>query len=326
MLLSIVIPVYNGEKYIGNCLESIIQNTQCKDIEILIVNDGSKDNTAKILEEYVTKDSRIKAYNNTNHGVSYTRNYALEKSIGEYVMFIDSDDFLSENWFAIVEADIKEGKDIVYYTSNEKLKELSKEKVIEEIMCMGEKVNFFACPFSKILKREIIQETRFDNNITNGEDMLFNLEMILKTDNYKVSNKSFYNYIVHQGSITQSFKPQIINSEKLFLIKLSEVLEKSDLKSDFVDRIKTHCERKIILSLSNKISFIPKYADAKKEFKKMHEEPYNEILKKISYKVTSKKDVLLVLNKLKFHYIVYKIFRNSNKKKFKDSIEFCIKL
>ena len=84
-ILSIIIPAYNCEKYICQCLESIISY---KNIEIIVINDGSTDNTKELLEKY----TKIKFYNNENYGVSYTRNFGIKEATGKYIMFIDSDD------------------------------------------------------------------------------------------------------------------------------------------------------------------------------------------------------------------------------------------
>ena len=92
--ISIIIPAYNAEKYIDKCLDSLINQTK-KEIEIIIVNDGSKDKTEEIIKSYT--DSRIKYYKNTNKGIGYTRNYGIEKSTGKYLMFLDSDDYYEKN-------------------------------------------------------------------------------------------------------------------------------------------------------------------------------------------------------------------------------------
>ena len=92
--ISVIIPVYNGEKYIRKCLDSVINQTK-KEIEIVVVNDGSTDNTESIIKEY--KDKRIKYFKNTNHGIGYSRNFGVSKSSGKYIMFLDSDDYIDKD-------------------------------------------------------------------------------------------------------------------------------------------------------------------------------------------------------------------------------------
>ena len=92
-IISIIVPVYNAEKFIHVCLDSIIEQT-FKDFEVVIVDDGSNDNSGAICDEYCNKDKRFKVYHRENHGVSATRNYALGKCHGDYICFLDSDDYI----------------------------------------------------------------------------------------------------------------------------------------------------------------------------------------------------------------------------------------
>ena len=95
--ISIVVPVYNGEKYISKCLDSLI-NQLYKNIEIIIINDGSSDNTEKICNKYKEIDSRIKLISVDNGGVSRARNIGIENATGQFLMFCDSDDYASKDW------------------------------------------------------------------------------------------------------------------------------------------------------------------------------------------------------------------------------------
>lgn len=96
-LISIIIPIYNVEKYLAQCLDSAINQTHTN-LEIICINDGSTDNCKKILKDYEKKDDRIVVYNNKNEGVGAARNYGVQKSKGEYIYFIDSDDYISPNY------------------------------------------------------------------------------------------------------------------------------------------------------------------------------------------------------------------------------------
>ena len=105
--LSVIIPVYNVEQYLPKCLASVVQQT-LKDIEIICVNDGSTDNCLKILEEFKSKDNRIKIINKENAGLGNARNTGLEEAKGEYISFIDSDDYIDENFFELLYNEAKE--------------------------------------------------------------------------------------------------------------------------------------------------------------------------------------------------------------------------
>lgn len=112
---SIIIPIYNVEQYLAQCLDSVINQTY-KNIEIICVNDGSTDNSLKILEEYEQKDKRIKIINQENQGVSVARNTGIEKSNGDYILFVDSDDWLDINTCALLVKEINNKKsDMIYF-------------------------------------------------------------------------------------------------------------------------------------------------------------------------------------------------------------------
>lgn len=97
ILVSVIVPAYNAGKYLGFCLDTVIAQTH-KNLEIIVVDDGSTDNTGKICDEYANKDSRIKVIHQENHGVAFTRNVGLDKATGEYIAFIDSDDYVKSNY------------------------------------------------------------------------------------------------------------------------------------------------------------------------------------------------------------------------------------
>lgn len=96
IMISVIMPVYNVENYIEKCLDSVC-NQSFKDLEIICVNDGSTDNSLKLLEDYAKRDSRIKIITQENGGIGHARNTGLKNATGEYVLFVDSDDFLCEN-------------------------------------------------------------------------------------------------------------------------------------------------------------------------------------------------------------------------------------
>lgn len=114
-LVSVIIPVYNVEKYLRECVDSVIGQTY-KNLEIILVNDGSTDSSGKICDEYVDKDERVTVIHQKNGGLSQARNRGLEESTGEYVYFLDSDDYIAENSFEILlEIAEKYGSDIVFF-------------------------------------------------------------------------------------------------------------------------------------------------------------------------------------------------------------------
>ena len=101
MKVSIIVPVYNSEKYIDRCLETI-KNQTYKNIEVLCIDDGSTDRSIQLCQQYVKRGSRFRLITLSNHGVSYARNIGLEQSTGDFIMFCDSDDYVSEMWVEIM--------------------------------------------------------------------------------------------------------------------------------------------------------------------------------------------------------------------------------
>ena len=114
-LISVVIPVYNVEKYLSQCLESVI-NQNYRKLEILVVDDGSTDKSGSICDEYAEKDNRITVFHTTNHGLSAARNYALNRATGEYIAFLDSDDWLEADAYQFLCTEAQStGADIVHF-------------------------------------------------------------------------------------------------------------------------------------------------------------------------------------------------------------------
>lgn len=256
MKLSIIIPVYNGEKYINDCLKTILDNNS-NDFEVIVVNDGSKDKTKEIIEEI--NDKRIKLYNNENHGVSYSRNFGLKKASGEYIMFVDADDLLCNNWNEIVIDNIK-GDFSIFSKEN-----LSSKKIvlIKQICGVNNDGIIIAGPVSKVYKRELINNYKieFNEDIINGEDMLFNLNFVKVAKNINIIKQSFYKYRINFGSATKSFNEKILQSDILFHQELKKINNDNNIKNIL------GCNG--LFTIVDRISYVKKYSEAKKWFDKI---------------------------------------------------------
>ena len=217
-LVSVIIPVYNVEKYIKQCLESIINQT-LKEIEIIIVNDGTKDNSMKIVEEYIA-DKRIKIINKENGGISSARNAGMEIAQGEYIYFIDSDDFVEKEVLSTLYENSENGKmDIVfsnfsYY--NDRTKKEKKAKFIfpfkENInkgyyyLYNGEEINVW----NRLYKKEFLEKYNF--KFIEGiiyEDQDFGFKTIMLAEKIKYVENYGYKYRTdREGSIMSSQKKE----------------------------------------------------------------------------------------------------------------------
>ena len=172
MKLSVIIPAYNVEKFIGECLDSVLLSK--KEIEVIVIDDGSKDRTLQICEAYSQKDSRICLFSKPNGGVSSARNFGIGKASGEYLTFVDSDDVLSEGWDTLL--DYLSDEDIYYFTPAVK-SQTDKNMMLRYISGVNNEGICIAQPFSKAFKRSFIldHDLKFHEDLINGEDMLFNL-------------------------------------------------------------------------------------------------------------------------------------------------------
>lgn len=245
--LSIIIPVYNVEKYLKRCLDSVINQT-FKDIEIIIINDNSTDDSQKIIDEYKLKDLRvISIINDKNIKVGETRNIGINLAQGEYISFIDSDDWIEENMYeqlinlatincaSVVECNfrstnLKDNKlclklPIPYFKkSNSSLVKYINHLYKEEL---GVSV------WNKIYKTKIIKENniRFENHIlTFGEDLLFNLQIMHYVDTIITINKPLYIYYYRNESISN--KGDFMNLETTIYM-VNKFIENNKKFTDF---------------------------------------------------------------------------------------------
>ena len=201
--VSIIIPVYNTAQYLDECLESVTKQTY-RDIEILLINDGSKDNSLEICNKWAKLDERIKVFDNENHGVSYTRNFGIGKSCGKYIAFVDSDDVISCDYITkmleILE-DTKADMSIIsyctFYDVNNPLfsnTHLNVVKTNDFENCFFVNTSGVIC--SKLYLRNIIIDNsiKFDEKIAVSEDLLFNLNYVGFCNTIVINNSKLYGY------------------------------------------------------------------------------------------------------------------------------------
>lgn len=316
ILLSIIIPVYNTEKYVEKCLDSII-TTKMNNYEIIIVNDGSTDNSLKICEEYKAKFNKknIIIINSKNKGVSNARNIGINIARGKYIMFIDSDDILDKKWEKILYDANNYKEDIIYYTTQVS-SSISKKELMNYIVGYNEKNIYLSGPISKLFKTDTIKDKiYFNRNIIQGEDMIFNIEALISSKSIKIENFSFYKYRVYNGSSSRKFNSKIIESEIEFLKKIKEFL--TNKNSINPNAIIEHIEYRSITSILYKLSFSNRYREVKKYYNCFNSKPFNKIVnKKISK--SKKEKVIFFLIKRKQYLLLFllsKLYNKRNSKK-----------
>lgn len=229
-LISIVIPVYNGEKFLRDCLDSVLKQT-LENIEVIVVNDGSSDSSADIIEHYAKKDNRVIPINQENQGPETARNNGIKNSKGEFIAFLDSDDWVEpETYKEMYEAAVKSRADIVFtdivweYEDQEKSRIHSysvnanrtinrdeiKEKILTDFLYSGSYGGVW-----KLFRRRFVEsnDIKFPKGKYLGEDWLFNLEAFTYCDTVYYLNKPYYHYRqINQTSLMRKHIPNLYDS------------------------------------------------------------------------------------------------------------------
>lgn len=211
--ISIIVPVYNAEKYIEKCVNSLTSQTY-KDIEIILINDGSTDSSLKICEKFERVDSRIKLYSKENGGVSSARNLGISKCKGKYICFVDSDDTVDIDFCEILVSNLENSKSDLSCCSyniikngqkEKKYKKEKKDKYITEDKYMQLLKCYKGFLWNKLYKKKIIDENRLklDENISMCEDLLFNFQYLAKCKKIICSNEKKYNYIINNFGLSK---------------------------------------------------------------------------------------------------------------------------
>jgi glycosyltransferase involved in cell wall biosynthesis len=218
-LISIIVPVYNVEEYLTNCLDSICNQT-LKEIEIIIINDGSTDNSSEIIKEFQKNDKRIKVITQKNQGLSAARNAGLDIATGEYIGFVDSDDFISPDMYMDLYNKILEyDTDIVicnhYILENDSLRTNSNysdylietDKKYTYYLLRDEAIKNFV--WSRLYKKELFDGVRFPIGKV-FEDIYLSFYLLGKIKNSYYISEPLYCYRVREGSISRSVNIKIV--------------------------------------------------------------------------------------------------------------------
>lgn len=218
--VSIVIPAYNLENYIGRCLNSLINQT-FKEFEIIIINDGSTDNTKKIVESYSLKDKRIKLINKNNEGVNIARKVGFENAKGEYVLFIDGDDWIKKECLEILYySAIKDNCDLLIYNAITK-SDLNEQNFrmftlnINESDCITLVLtnNILPSVWSKLIKRKFLIDNSIDipKNIAYGEDLAFLVNIAIKHPKINFVDEYLYYYYQRNNSVSNARSEKVLD-------------------------------------------------------------------------------------------------------------------
>lgn len=344
-LVSIIIPVYNVQDYLAECLDSIMEQTY-QNIEILLINDGSTDASGKICDEYQKKDSRIKVFHRKNSGVSATRNYGIEQSKGEWLFFVDSDDWIDKRTVEFVMNHVRLEDDICFI-GNKIVKEyvaindtlIKREdltvKYAEETDFHDFQMRIFnrdrnavcnknliklSSPW-KFYRREIIIDNKifFPENLPNGEDGIFNLYAYRYAKKGVIIENPVYYYRQRADSVTNKYTEHVetdfykLHQEyKKFIA--TETQKKEDFEDVWAERLIWSLSFCCILKYCNPDN-PDSYSKRKNDFLRELELHYKNEVKLVDLKnFTLQKKIVFWAIKRKWFFLVSVLCYLNNKK------------
>ncbi|MCP9038414.1 glycosyltransferase [Streptococcus oralis] len=247
--ISVIVPVYNVEAYLERCVESILQQTYTH-FELILINDGSTDSSGQICDHLASQYENIKVYHIENAGVSNARNMGIQLATGSWVTFIDSDDFVTQDYLATL-ASAAEGLNVGFVIAplhhikngivtdlpshSEKTELWSTEETMKELL-MTTRTSFF--PVAKLFKRDLLADEKFNTNYHLAEDALFLTELLLKTRCSCVFiDKPVYYYDHREGSATTSVNRYVFDTIEVYKQIIAQVSQAfPNLKYELINR------------------------------------------------------------------------------------------
>ncbi len=345
-LLSIVIPIYNVEKYLSACLESVVAQTY-KNLEIICIDDGSTDSSGKILDGFAKKDSRIKAIRQEkNRGLSAARNRGISEATGEYITFVDSDDWIDpETCEKTVRKICEEKADVLIFPYVREFRKQSKpkrifdsetrvfnEKETRELIyrrCVGltgkdlarpEHADSIGCACGKIYRADIIRENGLSfvdlSVLGTAEDVLFNIGYFSFCRSAVYEDEYFYHYRrTVSSSVTSTYKKDLISKRLTLFSLIEKILTEKNESEDFYEALQNRIALSIIGDGLNEISAPASPKEIKKNLKDiLCNKTYSKALKQLSIKeMPLHWKAFFICAKMKFAGGVYLLLRYMEK-------------
>lgn len=312
MKISVIIPVYNAEEYLRKCLDSVCNQTYM-DWEVIAVDDGSLDNSYEILQEYAAKDSRFIIETKKNEGPGLTRNRALDEATGDYIVFLDSDDYIDKNYFELLARKYNETKaevifiDVLQEDINGKILRYEKMSNFKDL----NRKDMIGCQMTgympwggvrKAASRDLVEreQLRYSED-TVGEEAIFSLELLRNANNAVFIEKPLYHYVNHPGS--QSKNPN--GTWEVTLKKMEEHLKAKGIMEEYRDALASFAFVVLILwllrfakqnsLLETRMAFKGKIAEFKNKFRNDLKSNYMRKEARIIYRLVKHDLVLIVV-------------------------------
>ncbi len=275
-LVSIIVPVYKVEKYLSRCVDSLINQTY-KNIEIILVDDGSPDNSPKICDEYASRDSRIRVIHKENAGVSEARNTGIDSAKGDYICFVDSDDYVREDMVErLISPANENNSDMVvasgyYKVYGDKIIELRSdcargecERVVNKDFSVfwGGKISHrSSC--SVLYSRDTIKDIRFDSNLKIAEDFLFVIQAMKKATKISCVDDCLYYYFVNDCSV--------MNNKDIKVSRFTnEIAGLMECRKEFADNDKVFAISSFDIYMVACSAYLAGFKGVYKEYKKLN--------------------------------------------------------
>lgn len=303
--VSVIVPVYNSEKYLRKCVDSILAQT-LKEIEIILVDDGSTDQSGVICDEYANANSNVKVIHQENSGPATARNVGIQSAIGEYIGFVDSDDYIAPEMYEelynranlddidIVTCgySIVQGEKITPKSIPLEPERILEKLEIKKILCKANEKHILWFPWKSIYRTKIVHKNNIlFPNLNNGEETIFILESMLNSTSMYYIDKPYYYYVQTPNSLTRvKYKENYTERlETLYKLKI-EVYKKYNFAGSEADAHKYTMEHTLPLLLSNEMAHKTSIKEKIKAFKAMrNSEMLKQAFKNCSVKVIKSK-------------------------------------
>ena len=300
-MISIIIPVYNAEKYLERCIKSVLNSTY-GNFEVLLINDGSSDRSLEICRNYSDRDSRIRVFTQENQGASAARNRGIEESLGEWIVFVDSDDVIACDFLAVVADKACQNTDMIvfdhcrsgrvfkrnscnrvrtlvpqinYYDTEDRL------LIIKKMLCARDLTDStntsLLSPCGKAYKRSVIMKysIRFPVDVIICEDRLFNIEYYMRARTYVHVFRTVYYVTWRADSLTHCCQKDLVNNYHVFRRKLKKFMEEQEifetLKSAYYDNVLADMTEILIYGIFRPDS-MRTYRESKRICQSVHED------------------------------------------------------
>lgn len=316
-LVSIIVPIYNSSAFLRKCIDSLVSQSY-KDIEIVLFDDGSRDDSFKICNQYAEKDNRIKVFSRENRGVSQTRLDAFHNSTGEYITFVDADDYVEEDYVSFMVKHLeRENVDVVSSQHNnvigqkidkdirniqgrfdkQGIENLLETKYLYDSSTQKTGITVYLC--TKLIKREFVEKIlNASLGLWYGEDQVAVTQLLYDVSSIFVSQDYTYNYVHHLLQVTQQVRIDYLHVQSLCWQRLLKIDEKTLLKNQLPQRMMLNINR----FLMDFIKIKPTYIIFKQEIKSIR-------MEKTSMLLFSKKTInLSFFVKILFFMIKYKLY------------------